>query len=85
MLTEPNEYGALFQQIKADLQNSEEKKVLIFVSTSECDSVCAVRVLQVGMQHSTALPKQIRYHTGVEPLIVICCPTVDLCLVRVPD
>ncbi|CAL8469810.1 g9352 [Coccomyxa elongata] len=52
MLTEPNEYGALFQQIKADLQNSEEKKVLIFVSTSECDSVCAVRVLQLLLMNN---------------------------------
>lgn len=47
MLREPHEYEALFQQVKADLQNSEEKKVLIFVSTTECDSVCAVRILQV--------------------------------------
>lgn len=55
MLKEPHEYEALFQEVKADLQNSEEKKVLIFVSTSECDSVCAVRILQVRLQLLCAL------------------------------
>ncbi|EIE25746.1 CDC45-like protein [Coccomyxa subellipsoidea C-169] len=52
MLKEPHEYEALFQEVKADLQNSEEKKVLIFVSTSECDSVCAVRILQLLLMNN---------------------------------
>jgi hypothetical protein len=47
MLKQPDEYEALFQEVKADLQSSDEKKVLIFVSTADCDSVCAVRLLQV--------------------------------------
>lgn len=59
MLKEPHEYEALFQQVKADLQNSEEKKVLIFVSTSECDSVCAVRILQVRLHVLRALQTSV--------------------------
>ncbi len=47
MLKEPHEYEALFQEVKGDLQSSDEKKLLIFVSTATCDSVCAVRLLQV--------------------------------------
>ena len=47
MLVEPAGYEALFQELRADLQATDEKKILIFVSTAECDSVCAVRTLQV--------------------------------------
>lgn len=54
MLKEPQEYESVFQELKADLQNSEEKNVLVFVSTAECDSVCAVRILQVCAQHIKA-------------------------------
>ena len=55
MLREPQEYEALFQELKADLQNSEEKNVLVFASTAECDSVCAVRILQVRAPAAGAL------------------------------
>ncbi len=62
MLREPQEYEAVFQELKADLQNSEEKNVLVFASTAECDSVCAVRILQVR-----ADCKLLPGHTGGVP------------------
>ena len=38
----------LYDAIKQDSSGSEEKHVLIYVSTEEVDSVCALGVLQVA-------------------------------------
>jgi hypothetical protein len=56
MLVEPQGYQALFQELRADLQSTDEKKVLVFVSTAECDSVCAARILQVWISITSCLP-----------------------------
>ena len=53
MLVEPHGYQALFQELRADLQSTDDKKVLVFVSTAECDSVCAARILQVLLPPSS--------------------------------
>ena len=37
----------IYKSIKEDCFNNEEKKVYIFVSALEVDSVCALRILQV--------------------------------------
>ena len=36
----------MYDAVKTEVCSSEERKVLVYVSTAECDSVCAVRILQ---------------------------------------
>lgn len=45
----------LYKAIKQDIYDSEERKLSIFVSVLEPDSVCALRILQVGI-HAHILP-----------------------------
>jgi hypothetical protein len=48
MLVEPNHFEELFDgALRDDLASSEDKKLVVFVSTGEADSVCATRILQV--------------------------------------
>lgn len=48
MIVGPDKFEELWERgIKADLTESEDKKLLIFVSSTEADSVCAVHILQV--------------------------------------
>lgn len=51
MLVVPEAYAQVYQAIQDDIHNSEEKHVTIFVATDSCDSVCAVKVLQVSATH----------------------------------
>ena len=51
MLVVPEEYANVYRAIQEDIHNSEEKHVTIFVATDSCDSVCAVKVLQVCSRH----------------------------------
>ena len=44
------EFHKLFTAIQADKYASEERKVTVFVSTLEADSVCALRILQVTVE-----------------------------------
>ena len=48
MLIGPQSYEHTFRDIQQSLQSSDEKNVIICASTAECDSVCAVRILQVS-------------------------------------
>lgn len=48
MIIFPEQYVALYEAVKADAYQSEDRKVVVFVSALEADSVCAVRILQVG-------------------------------------
>lgn len=49
MLVAPGQFEELFDgALREDLASSEDKKLLVFVSTGEADSVCATRILQVG-------------------------------------
>ena len=59
MIVGPDKFEELWERgVKADLAESEDKKLLIFVSSTEADSVCAVHILQVRI--STPIPlKQI--------------------------
>ena len=47
MLNGPDDFREVWEAIKHEMASSEEQKVTIFVSTQDCDSVCAVRMLQV--------------------------------------
>jgi hypothetical protein len=48
MLVEPGHFEELFDgALRDDLASSEDKKLVVFVSTGEADSVCATRILQV--------------------------------------
>ena len=48
MLATPAEFEDLWNAaIKQDLVDSEDKKLFVFVSTAEADSVCALHILQV--------------------------------------
>lgn len=47
MLVAPGQFEELFDgALREDLASSEDKKLLVFVSTGEADSVCATRILQ---------------------------------------
>ena len=49
MLATPAEFEDLWNAaIKQDLVDSEDKKLFVFVSTAEADSVCALHILQVS-------------------------------------
>ena len=48
MIIFPEQYVPLYEAVKADYHASEDRKVLVFVSAGEADSVCAVRMLQVN-------------------------------------
>ena len=62
MLVPPESYVSVYESIKEDFYHSQEKKVLIFVATDSCDSVCATKTLQVlnrhlGHSHEPCLPQ----------------------------
>lgn len=40
-------FDTLYEDIKSDFPSSEDKKVIVFVSAADCDSVCALRILSV--------------------------------------
>lgn len=46
MLVVPEQYQQVYDSIKADFYNSQERKVLVFVAIDSCDSVCATKTLQ---------------------------------------
>jgi hypothetical protein len=49
MIIFPEQYVPLYEAVKADYHASDDdRKVLVFVSAGEADSVCAVRILQVS-------------------------------------
>ncbi len=47
MLVPPEGYVQVYESIKQDFYQSQERKVLVFVATDSCDSVCATKTLQV--------------------------------------
>ena len=47
MIIFPEQYVPLYEAVKADAYQSDDRKVIVFVSASEADSVAAVRILQV--------------------------------------
>ena len=56
MLTGPEDFRELWEAIKHEMACSEEQKVTIFVSTQDCDSVCAIRMLQARLVAAVAKP-----------------------------
>ena len=56
MLATPSEFEDLWNAaIKQDLVDSEDKKLFVFVSSAEADSVCALHILQVCRRANKAL------------------------------
>ena len=47
MIIFPEQYVPLYEAVKADAYASDDRKVVVFASAGEADSVCAVRILQV--------------------------------------
>lgn len=47
MIIFPEQYVQLYEAVKADAYASDDRKVVVFASAGEADSVCAVRILQV--------------------------------------
>eukprot|EP00884_Botryococcus_braunii_P009585 jgi/Botrbrau1/18628/Bobra.0367s0065.1 len=45
MIIHKGQFAHLYEVIKADFPSSEEKKLIVFVSAADCDSVCALRIL----------------------------------------
>lgn len=60
MLVGPDQYEEVYLGLREELHASEQKKVLVFVATDSCDSVCAVKTLQVMLKHC-------RYTTVFDP------------------
>lgn len=56
MIIFPEQYVPLYEAVKADAYQSDDRKVIVFVSASEADSVAAVRILQVRENEKTELP-----------------------------
>jgi hypothetical protein len=55
MIIFPEQYVPLYEAVKADYHASDDdRKVLVFVSAGEADSVCAVRILQVSGRREAA-------------------------------
>ena len=50
MINFPEQYVPLYEAVKADAYQSDDRKVIVFVSASEADSVAAVRILQVRQE-----------------------------------
>ena len=48
MLVGPDDYVKVYKSIKDEFYSSQERKVLVFVATDSCDSVCATKTLQVS-------------------------------------
>ena len=74
MLISPLDFVQLYDTIKQETFDSAERKVTIFVSTSECDSVCAVRLLQV--KGAVAAPGPRRKASEARPMLMkwhACC------------
>lgn len=40
-------FGQLYESIKLEFPSSDNKKLTVFVSAADCDSVCALRILSV--------------------------------------
>lgn len=48
ILTDSQQWVELYETIKNESRKSEEKHVHIYVSASDADSVCALRILEVS-------------------------------------
>lgn len=63
MLVAPSQFEELYDgALREDLASSEDKKLLVFVSTGEADSVCATRILQVRATPPNAFAALNRVH-----------------------
>ena len=66
MLVPSRDYAPAYEALKTELHQSNEKKVLVFVATTCCDSVCTVKILQVTAVWASEMPagfKQVEVNT----------------------
>ena len=47
IITTPDEWTSLYGSIRDDSSRSDEKHVFIYACSTDCDSVCALRILEV--------------------------------------
>lgn len=47
MIVDEHGFAKVYESIIADTNTAEESRVILYVSTENCDSVCACRILQV--------------------------------------
>ena len=70
IITTSDEWTALYNSIKQDSTRSDEKHVFIYACASDADSVCALRILEVGpVQWGGAAAAGVR--AGCLPLWVV--------------
>ena len=48
IITTSEEWTDLYRSIREESSRSDEKHVFIYACSSDCDSVCALRILEVG-------------------------------------
>ena len=56
MLVDGSQFKQLYDAVKADRYQSEDKNILVFVSNSDVDAICAVKQLQVRPPPSDSPP-----------------------------
>ena len=73
ILTETQEWVDLYEAIKSETRKSSEKHVNIYVSATDADSVCALRILEVraffGLGAGGRAGRQA-------PVVGLLCPAV---------
>ncbi len=47
IITTPEEWTQLYRSIREESSRSDEKHVFIYACSTDCDSVCALRILEV--------------------------------------
>lgn len=48
IVTSQDDWVALYTSIKEESRKSDEKFVFIYASAQDCDSICALRILEVS-------------------------------------
>ncbi len=72
MLATPSEFEDLWNAaIKQDLVDSEDKKLFVFVSSAEADSVCALHILQVWC-NPFSLGRWPVHHRATDSMLRAC-------------
>jgi hypothetical protein len=49
MIVSPKDFLGVYQSIKVEMNSNKERKLVVYASREECDSVCAVKILQVSL------------------------------------
>lgn len=55
IITTPEEWTNLYRSIREESSRSDEKHVFIYACSTDCDSVCALRILEVRPSSGAAM------------------------------